>query len=312
MNAFGRPPFEYSRIETQTIEAFPHLRPAAEEYWRYEGRPGEDSGPYIFFDTVVGAYFKILLAMPTGTTRNRLLAQGFEIIDEMLAGHAEVLEIAWVSLLEGQARWWLERARPFLGPIATKAFDEYEPWRLTATTDGTLEPPDEIIDLYGAGDVVLDQLRGEGTGAADVPGVRVPRGGRSLTSLAVARRDVDGVVLLSCFGTTDLYVVAPASEVACEHEALTSLAADLAHLGLLEPGETEPSEVGYYRIFVGERVWRMFGPDFAAAWRLGTARGAPGLVEHERWTGQTWISPFYPSGIHDRIHSVLSGLSTRL
>jgi hypothetical protein len=312
MNGSGTPSFEYSRIETQAIEAFPSLRPAAEEYWLYEGPPGEDSGPYIFFGNVVLPYFTILLTMPHGEGRNRLLDQGFQIIDWMLTGDAAVSDMVWISIFEFQANWWLAHARQFLGPAARKTLDEYEPGWRTATMDSPSERRDEIIDLYGAGDVVLDQLRHEGIGPQDVPGVRVPRRGRSLASIDAARQDDNGVVFLSCFGTSHPYVVAPASEVTCTEETLIGLTHDLAALNLVEPPEREPSEVGYYRIFVGERVWRMFGPDYAAAFRRRTHGQAPGLVEHERWTGQTWLSPFFPAAVHNRIHSVLSGQSSRL
>ena len=310
MTNLGLPPFEYSRIETQIIEAFPKLRPAAEEYWMGEGWPGDDPGPHVFFSEVVSTYFEILLAMPPGSGRNRLLGQGFEIIDQMLMGDTSVSEMVWIELMEGRARWWLARVQPFLGRKVQDALDEYRPGWRTEAMDGSSERPDEIIDLCGAGDIVLEQLRSEGIGPREVPGVRVPRAGRSLSSLESARRDDNGVAFLSCFGTTDPYVLAPASEVACEHATLIELANDLAQLNLVSPGESEPSEVGYYRIFIGERVWRMLGPDYAAALRKGVHR-TPSLVEHEAWEGLTWLSPFFPPAIHDRIRLVLSGQLTR-
>jgi hypothetical protein len=312
MKDLGPTPFEYSRIETQTIKAFPDLRSAAEEYWMYEGPPGDDSGPYIFFSDVVARYLEILLAMPGSVGRNRLLDQSFEIIDQMLKGDAFVAEMVWISIFEGQARWWLGEVRQFLGPRAHEMLDEHEPgWQISAM-DRSSEGRDEIIDLYGAGDVVLDQLRNEGIGPQDVPGIRVPRAGRSMSSLDKSRRDENGVVFLSCFGTSHPYVVAAASEVACEQDALMDLATDLAKLNLLSSGEREPSEVGYYKIFVGERVWRMFGPDYAAASRPGMLYQDPALVEHERWTGHTWLCPFFPLAVQSRIRSVLSGQSMRL
>jgi hypothetical protein len=71
--------FKYSDIERQIAEALPELRSAAEFYWKREGLPGLDCGPYIFFESMFACYVCILLAMPASSKRDRLLSRAFDL-----------------------------------------------------------------------------------------------------------------------------------------------------------------------------------------------------------------------------------------
>jgi hypothetical protein len=51
--------FQYSQIEQQLVDALPEIRPAADFYWQTEGAPGQDSGPYIFFEQLFASYVEV-------------------------------------------------------------------------------------------------------------------------------------------------------------------------------------------------------------------------------------------------------------
>ncbi len=125
-------PLRFVNIEEALVDALPELRPAAERYWSAEGRPGEDTGAYSFYEHVFGTYLEILLALAPSFTRDRLLKRAFFFVDAMLmSSDEEVTNLACIALLEGRDPWWLTRAMPFLGPLALDALDEcFEGWRL--------------------------------------------------------------------------------------------------------------------------------------------------------------------------------------
>ena len=74
----------YVQIEEQLAEALPEIQPAAERYWRAEGQPGADSGPYIFIESMFATYLTVLLALDASPTRDNLLRRAFSFVDEML------------------------------------------------------------------------------------------------------------------------------------------------------------------------------------------------------------------------------------
>ena len=45
----------YRDVERQIVEMLPELQPAAEYYWKIEGAPSSNSGPYILFESLFGA-----------------------------------------------------------------------------------------------------------------------------------------------------------------------------------------------------------------------------------------------------------------
>ena len=75
--------FHYSEIEQQLVEALPEIRPAAEFYWQTEGTPGQDDGPYIFFEQLFAAYVEVLLWLPTTPRRDELLRRAFTVVEQM-------------------------------------------------------------------------------------------------------------------------------------------------------------------------------------------------------------------------------------
>lgn len=291
-------PFEYSAIETQIIEALPELRPAAERYWDDEGPPGEDSGPYIFFSSVVTTYVDVLLAMPEGGGRDRLLARAYGLIDGMLDRQSEkdVRDLAYIEFLESMGLWWYSRSVRFLGPNAVAELFRWEPgWRTRPPEHAEADPDRDIIDIYGVRDIVLAELAGEGVQIAQVPGISAPRSWQPLPGIETTRAIPDAVAFVSCYGTSVPYVLCPIAEVACEQTSLERLAMDLADMEHREPNQRSKARAGFYRIAKGERVWGMTG-----------AEGR----EHSRWTGRVWIADqFVAKGLERSIRDVLAGRS---
>ena len=122
---------QYSDIEVAFVDALPELRPAAERYWSIEGQPGQDSGPYIFYESMFASYLQILLALEPASGRSRLLKRAFGFLERMLtSADPEVENLAYVATLEGQEAWWLTRAEPFLGPRTVAHLDRWMPgWK---------------------------------------------------------------------------------------------------------------------------------------------------------------------------------------
>jgi hypothetical protein len=162
--------FTYGEIERQIVATLPELRPVAEHYWKLEGAPGSDCGPYIFLDSTVDAYATILLAMPGSPRRDHLLRRAFNLIETMLMeGDAEVQTLAFIGLLESRGAWWWRRAEPFMGPAAQRELDKSEPWWRTDTTGSTADDA-EFIDLHGVRSIIAHELADEGISLHDVPG----------------------------------------------------------------------------------------------------------------------------------------------
>ena len=140
----------YQDIERGIVGILPELRAAAEYYWRVEGPPGSDSGPYVFFESMYGAYVTILLAMPNSPKRDEMLRRAFNLIEIMLVRDDETIrDLAFIGLLESRGAWWWQRAQPFMGPAAQSALDAREPWWRGETAGSTADEA-EFIDLYGA------------------------------------------------------------------------------------------------------------------------------------------------------------------
>jgi len=148
----------------------PELRPAAEYYWEIEGAPGDDSGPFVFFESLVGTYVAILLAMSDSEKRNALLRRAFNLAETMLLnGDDQVQDLAFIGLLESRGAWWWSRAQLFMGPAAHGALDTHEPWWREETV-GSEADDAEFIDLYGVRSVIASELVAEGVSLEDVPG----------------------------------------------------------------------------------------------------------------------------------------------
>ncbi len=147
----------YQSIEEQLVERLPVLAFAAEEYWRQEGRPGSDPGPYIFMDSVFVCYLEVLGWMPDEPRRNHLLSRALGIVEEMLRADKKVRELAAIEALEGADPAWLRRVGPFLG-WRTKWWlrRHHRFWfsRHKWSDDGGRD----IIDFYGVREAVAREL----------------------------------------------------------------------------------------------------------------------------------------------------------
>jgi hypothetical protein len=166
---------QYAQIEDALSTALPELRPAAERYWSIEGKPGEDSGAYIFFEDMFGKYLEILLALDQSPGRDRLLKRAFGFVDEMLAApDAEVANLAYIALLEGRDPWWLTRAKPHFGPLAISALDKWsEGWRSSVDSHWMKEPwpgASYVHDAYSVRLVVAAELADDGVPLERIPG----------------------------------------------------------------------------------------------------------------------------------------------
>ena len=163
---------KYTDIERQLAEALPELTPAAHCYWRKEGEPREDPGPYLFFEDMFGFYVRILLAMPGSAGRNRLLQRAFDFVEMMLASaDTDIQNLAYIGLFEGQPGWWLAEAERFLGPRSIGVLDRYDPeWRVNKLARDR-DAEDRFTDLYGVRPVIAAELE---LGMAAIPGETVP------------------------------------------------------------------------------------------------------------------------------------------
>jgi len=215
----------YQEIEEQLADALPELQPAVDVYAKIEGPPGEDSGAYIFFESMFACYVEVLLAMRDSSGRRQLLARAFGFVEEMLRSEDnDIRSLAFIGLYEGRDLWWYGRALPFLGPASRAALDQFEPrWSGAAQLDCEPDAEREIIDIYGVRDVLSGELQHEGYRVIDVPGITAPRSWERFPRLEHARNGIDAVAFLSCFGTSHPYVVCPLSGVRCDEPVLLGL-----------------------------------------------------------------------------------------
>ena len=270
------------------------MRPAAEVYAKEEGPPGKDSGPYIFFG-MFARYIEVLLAMRGGTVRDHLLARALGFSEQMLlSADPDLRDLAYIELYENQDSWWYGRAYRFLGPAARAELDRCDPhWKDVAQLNAEADLERDIIDVYGVRDVVLRELRSEGYGVWDVPGITAPRSWQRMACLEEARKEGDAVAFLSCYGTSHPYVICPISEICCAEQVLFKIAGDLADIHNLEANQREKVQVAYFHIQLGERVWKM----------------QIGGTEHSRYSGKLWIAEeFVKRGLVSSIEATLSNV----
>ena len=150
--------FRYSQIEQQLVDALPEIRPAAEFYWRTEGAPGQDSGPYIFFEQLFAAYVEVLLWLPSTPRRDELLRRAFTVAEQMFESpDRDVQGLVAIGLFEGRDPAWLKRAQPFVGRCAAAWLAEYhDSWRDCSAANDRIVP--KILDGFHVRTVTAREL----------------------------------------------------------------------------------------------------------------------------------------------------------
>ena len=288
----------YDKIEQQTVDRLPMLEPAARRYWEAEGAPGDDPGPTIFLDSTLIPYLRILAAMEAAPARNALLQQAFAFVEQMGGSPDPDVRDAHVHMLIYPRVWWLSRCGPYIGTQSQAYLKQYfrQQWKEARghSAPNPPRPDEEIIDVYGVRDVILEQLQSTGIGAADVPGLSTPGYWRQIESLEAARSDPEGAVFLSWFRTAQPCVICPAEPVACTEEILSDLARDLADMQDQQPGQRE-TQVAFFRVRIGDRVWQMNIAD----------------RQHTRYQGKLWIADQFTSR-GTEISEILAGKRTAL
>ncbi|GEM_PF-2759077 len=288
--------FSYDLIETQIVEALPELRPAAEVYAKKEGKPGEDSRAYIFFESMFATYVEVLLAMPNSPARDRLLSRAFNLVEDMIKSpDLLVSDLAYIGVFESKAPWFYSCAVQFVGPVSRRELEQHEPaW--PQAIEKKLKPEvggiEEIIDLFCVREVILSELQCEGIRRERIPGITYPQQLKDFPSLTAARTSNEAVVFLSYLGTTFPCVVCPPTQVACTETALWELTQDLADIDNQEPNQGSKAQVMFLRIPRGERVWNMNHND----------------KKHLRYHGEFWIADkFSRLDLSKPIREILSG-----
>jgi hypothetical protein len=179
--------FHYPEIERELVEALPEIQPAAEFYWRSEGEPGHDCGPYIFFEDLFARYVEILLWLPSGSRRDDLLRRAFAVVERMLGSADEDVQgLAMIGLFEGRDPAWLKRARAFVGPRGRAWLEQHHAcWRDCASADDQIVP--QILDGYHVRALIARELHQP---VNDVPGTTYATGG--LADMPVQPTSGDG------------------------------------------------------------------------------------------------------------------------
>jgi hypothetical protein len=151
--------FRYSQIEQQLAEALPEIRPAAEFYWQTEGQPGQDDGPYIFFEQLFAAYVEVLLWVPSSPRRHELLHRAFTVSEQMFeSADRNVRDLVAIGLFEGRDPAWLKRAKPFVGRRAAAWLRAYHDcWRICSAANDDIVP--KILDGYHVRTVIARELQ---------------------------------------------------------------------------------------------------------------------------------------------------------
>jgi hypothetical protein len=151
--------FRYSHIEQQLVEALPEIGPAADFYWQTEGAPGQDCGPYIFFEQLFASYVEVLLWLPPTPRRDELLRRAFSVSEQMFeSADRDVQNLAAIGLFEGRDPGWLKRAKPFVGSRSAAWLNAYHDcWRDCSAANDRIVP--KILDGYHVRAVIARELQ---------------------------------------------------------------------------------------------------------------------------------------------------------
>lgn len=239
---------EYRTAHEDLLAALPELRRPYErliaDWDDFDGKP---PGQYTVFPDLLGTLLEVVLTLEEGTPgREKLLRRALDFAETLFGGECESLAIDAVGETLNRHPAGRRVAERLGGP-------RLQAWFAAHGGDGVRR--DEIIDLWGVRAELAPRLPAMPLPA--IPGISHPADHLALGSLAEARAVDDGAAaILSTFGTTRLYVVVRAGDVALDDAQLDRLAKDIAaSLG----GEDVQGNPGLRlrRIPFGERVWNM-------------------------------------------------------
>jgi hypothetical protein len=250
----------YETVQRELIAALPELRAPRDrlvaDWLTFDVTPPDEST--VFAGTLTPLLEIVLALDPATPGRDAVLERILGFRDAMVAS-----------------------GDPRLAGLAAEAVSE------TLARHEAGEGEEEPADLWGVRAELADRL--PRTPLQAIPGISHPADHLGLESLDAARDAPDGTVLLSTFGTTRLYVVVRADEVALDSARLHRAARDLAeYLG--DDPEGEPA-MRLRRIPLGERVWNM----------------DDGESRHGRLRAEPWIAP----SLRSLRHAILDHLAAR-
>ena len=140
---------QYQTLNEDLIAEFPEL--AEPRNLLYSDWADEKPGQYILFEDIFRLYVSYLLSAEQSFERNTKLQQIFG---------GQIENLGFISLLEGRSSSWLQLAKPFLGPLAEGALEEFDPtWRQDSATDPSRFDANDLNDVYRVKEVVSSVLR---------------------------------------------------------------------------------------------------------------------------------------------------------
>ncbi|WP_027483125.1 hypothetical protein [Deinococcus pimensis] len=157
----------FARLHEHLVHALPELaRPVAllceDEVFSTNGVPSQYSGT----SHVLQVYLDLLLALPSSPLRDSALSRAFAFVEAALAsGDEDLVGLMDIQLIEGQAAWWFQRAKPFLGPRFEAAVRRSaEPGWVEATAPNAPDFPPRVRlhDLYDVRSAVAALLAEDG------------------------------------------------------------------------------------------------------------------------------------------------------
>ncbi len=137
----------YENLDADLLAVFPELKAAYLKMlteWEKE-KPGQ----YIIFEDIFARYIEHFLVASPSPVRDSKLRDMFKFIEDLFASGGEVENLAFVAMLEGRPDTWLQAAKPFLGPRAEAALDEFNPWWREEAVKNAKRHKIEFHDFYG-------------------------------------------------------------------------------------------------------------------------------------------------------------------
>jgi hypothetical protein len=244
----------YRTVHEDLIRTIPELRLPYErlvaDWLEFDNRP---PGQYVVFSGTIEPLVEVAVNLEPGTPgRDQVLRRAFDFAEAMLASaDPQLAGLAIDAVAEP-----LARQPGGVEAVGTLGGSRLQRWvaRHGAAHTRPGGPAEELIDLWGVRAELARLL--PDTPLQAIPGISHPADHLRIEVLDDARAAPDGTILLSTFGTTRLYVVARAEDIALDADRLHRAARDLAEFMGGEDPFGEPA-MRMRRIPLGERVWNM-------------------------------------------------------